>query len=171
MHTQFTLPFYDVRSYLLGVFDGEGCIATCRTTDRRRYWYLKATVSMTAKDVIDLFLQTWGGNYHKRKSRNPVSPPLHDWSLSAAAAIPFLEFAAEHSIAKSEQCRIALTLARSMARYSWNGQRRGVNLNRGKRVITDDEMEERNRLVLQIRALNGARSRFGVIASGPRIFD
>lgn len=165
MHEQCTLPFYDVRSYLLGVFDGEGCIATARTTDRRRYWYLHVTVSMTAKDVIDLFLQTWGGSYHQRKSRNPVSPPLHDWSLSAAKAIPFLEFAAEHSIAKREQCRLALILARSMFRYSWRGERKGVNLNRGQRVLTDEDMEERNRLVLQIRALNGARSRFGSVSS------
>lgn len=154
---------FDVKSYLLGVFDGEGCIGTGRQPakkDGSYNWFLNVTVGMASEEIVRLFIETWGGNYHKRSKLTTGGLTLHTWHLGSARAIPFLQYVAKYGIYKKDQAVIALKLARNMARYAQPGARKGVNVHGGESYITPEDRAERNDLVLEMRALAGARSRF-----------
>lgn len=116
---------------------------------------------MASKEAIDLFIATWGGAYYRRSKPTSGGLILHQVNLNSSKAIPFLEYAVEHSIVKQEQCRIALQLARNMAKYSWARENESFNPFKGKRYISDEDHAERTRLITEMRALMGARSRFG----------
>lgn len=152
------------KRYLVGVFDGEGCIATGKTHlkgEGRYTWYLAITVCMSCEPIIRQFIEVWGGNYHQRKGRTKGGLVMHQWHIASSRGIPFLEYLVEHSLCKREQAKLALELARNMAKYSWAGYRKGISLNRGERLLTEADRAERDRIVMDIRALQGARSRFG----------
>lgn len=149
----------DTKSYLMGVFDGEGNI--CTGKNRGRQWYLNLKVEMNSLAICELFQKEWGGSVYPRTKVTAGGLTLSTWYLGASKAIPFLEYAAEHSLTKREQAVIALQLARSMAKYNWPGYRKGTALSVGKRMISDEDQAERDRLVTELRSLMGARSRYG----------
>jgi hypothetical protein len=165
MLQQFTLPFYDNRSYLLGIFDGEGCVTTGRNNQGVPRWWLSLSVGMTSREVIEMFRAEWGGGVSARTKPTAGGLILYTWAISATNAIPFLEYAVQHSVVKHRQCVIALQMARNIAKYSWAGHRKGVAFSSGKRLLTAEDQAERDRLVAELRSLQGARSRFAAIVA------
>ncbi len=147
----------DTMSYLMGVFDGEGSI---NSYYQRGNWTLTCSVTMAAHDIVALFQKTWGGGIYIRKKPTAGGLILHQWYLSASKAIPFLEYAAENALYRRDRAKIALELARSMAKYSAKGGRMGANVSLGHKVISEEDRANRNRLVLELRRTAGARSRF-----------
>ena len=153
----------DAKSYLMGVFDGEGCVATGKGGSGA--WFVQANVTMASEAVCQLFQDTWGGSRSKRSKPTMGGLIMHTWSVNSSRGIPFLEYVVEHSLVKREQAAIALQMARNIAKYAERGYRRGIGLSRGARILTDEDHAERERLVMQIRALNGGRSRFAKVAT------
>jgi hypothetical protein len=146
----------DKLSYLMGLFDGEGTI--CPAFRRDGYISLHVAVQMAGKNVLEMFKEQWGGSVSTRPAK-PNRIELDTWTLTGSKAIPFLEFAKDNLLLKKEQARIALILASEMAKLT-SSKREGLSCGRGLRLISDADMDKRKSLALQIRALNGARSRF-----------
>lgn len=141
----------------MGVFDGEGCVS-CYF--HRGKWILTLTATIANEEITELFRTTWGGGVHVRKRPTAGGLTLRQWYISAVKAIPFLEYAVVNSLHRRRRFEIALELAQSMARYADPAVRRGHNIHAGGRVITPDDLAHREALVLELRALNGGRSRF-----------
>lgn len=141
----------------MGVFDGEGSVSTYQHNGR---WSLTVGLAMANEPITDLFKETWGGNIHVRKRPTTGGLILRHWYVSASKAIPFLEYAVENSMHKARRFEIALELALNMAKYAAPGARRGVNIGGGARCISPEDARNREKLVLELRSLNGGRSRF-----------
>lgn len=107
-----------------------------------------------------MFQAEWGGGVFQQKKPTKGGLMLWRWNIGASKAIPFLEFAVNHSIVKRKQAEIGLQLARLMSKYT-SESRRGVAASRGQKRITEEEHVLRGALVKEMRSLNGARSRFG----------
>lgn len=148
----------DVKAYLMGVFDGEGCVGTGKNSTGR--WFLQCSVSMACEPIIHLFVETWGGGWYRRSKPTVGGLILYTWAINSSKALPFLEYATEHSLAKQQACRIGLELATNMAKYVAPGFRKGINLHGGARMISDEDQARRTALVMELRSLQGARSRF-----------
>lgn len=151
----------DTESYLMGIFDGEGCVGTGKGGNGR--WYVQMSVTMASEDVCRLFMATWGGGISKRTKPTVGGLILWTWHINASHAIPFLEHVVQHSLVKREQARLALGLARNIAKYSWARKEDGFNPFKGGRFISEEDMAERERVIAQIRSLNGARSRYAAL--------
>ncbi|GAC1519361.1 MAG: hypothetical protein NVS2B16_25590 [Chloroflexota bacterium] len=157
----------DTKSYLMGVFDGEGCVGTGFSSGR---WALQLQVAMAWQPVCELFRQTWGGSCTARSRPTTGGLILWAWIVNSSKAIPFLEYAVEHSLVKRQQCILALELALLINNYSWAKRLIGPGTGGGHRFISDEEMALRANIVREIRSLNGGRSRFtGELPSGPRV--
>lgn len=155
---------FDIKSYLIGVFDGEGSISAYFS--KKGNTSLSINLSMANEEIIDLFRQVWGGGKHKKKTLTTGGLQLYQWYICASNAIPFLEYAKDVSRAKNKQAEIALKIAQEMSKYKIGaGTRKGVNLRRGESFISIEEKESRTKLVLEMRSLNGARSRFAPITT------
>lgn len=151
-------PDIDVRSYLMGIFDGEGCITGGYDKRDGRY-FLVVGVCMASEPITRLFAATWGGTYGPRARLTVGGLTLWDWRNHSAQAAPFLAYAAEHSISKRQQATLALGLAANISKYA-EARRAGFNPRSGGHVLGPDDHALRQHLVSEIRAINGARSRF-----------
>ncbi len=152
-------PDIDIDSYLLGVFDGEGCISG-GMDKRDKRWFLGATVALASEPICRLFQSRWGGGCTSRSQPTTGGLILWQWQLSGGRAAEFLEIVARCCLVKQEQARLGLSLAQNMAKYSEPGYRVGVALSSGERMITPEDHILRESCVRQLRSLNGARSRF-----------
>ncbi|GIM89298.1 sigma-70 family RNA polymerase sigma factor [Paractinoplanes toevensis] len=147
----------DTKSYLMGVFDGEGSV---NTYYQRGRWTLQVSVTMAAIEILELFRETWGGNLHIRKRKTAGGLTLGQWYIGSSKAIPFLEYAATNGMWRRRRVECALELARNMAKYTIPGVRKGINISQGGSFLTPEDHTLRERLVLEMRSLAGARSRF-----------
>ena len=141
----------------MGVFDGEGCISAYMSRHGR--WSLTICATLASEPVIDLFRAAWGGGKHKVKKLTVGGLQLFTWHISASTAIPFLEYAAQHALVKRQQAILGLSLAKEMQKYTV-GSRKGHRASSGIKLISQEEQATRTAIVLQMRALNGGRSRF-----------
>ena len=148
----------EMKLYLIGVFDGEGCI--CPSLRRDGYIGLFVSVKMASEEVIDLFIATWGGSKSKRIGAKSGYQDLYGWTLTGTTTGTFLEYAAEHSIVKKAQAQLGLQLVEFLTHYRAHDPL--VNRRLGQRCISEAEAGTRRNIAMSIKALNGARSRFGV---------
>lgn len=148
----------ELGSYLMGVFDGEGCITAGRNA--RGGWSLHVSVTMASETIVRLFQERWGGGVGKRSKITSGGLTLWSWQITGATAIPFLHYAIAHSYTKRQQAVVGLALAESTAKYRIPGARTGIKLSSRQRMISEEDLQMRTELVNQMRALNGARSRY-----------
>jgi hypothetical protein len=152
-----SLPI-DLRSYLIGVFDGEGCITA--GFNKNGGTYLIVSVTMCAEAVVRTFHRHYrSGNVGYRSQRTAGGLVLWYWQVTGATAIPLLEDLASVALVKRDQAILALALARNMARYA-RSRRDGFNPMLGRSLLTQDDRQQRVEIMQRIRALNGARNRF-----------
>lgn len=136
-----------VEHYLVGLFDGEGCITTA--VSKRGIPYVHVQVVITTPEIPCLFQEHWGGSVSARKltGRNRQ---MHVWRVTGSKARPSLESVSKYGRIKNRQAELALSLI-DLSRPSGG---------RGSYVVPPDEREERMSISNQIRSLNGARARF-----------
>lgn len=146
----------DTKLYLMGIFDGEGCI--CPSFRKDGYIALFVTVSMASEDVIDLFCATWGGSKGIREGQKKGYLRRYTWTMTGSTSIEFLQYVSEHSIVKVNQARYGLLLAQDLLRY--RGNRIGINNHGGERLFTNEDYQYRKDLAIKIKSFNGARSRY-----------
>lgn len=151
----------DAKSYLMGIFDGEGSITAYRNVWS---WRAKTTVVMTQAEAVLMFKDVWGGTYFQRAMRTKNGLIVHGWTVSGKSAIPFLEYAAENALIKRGQAIAALELTRSTAQWLEKGFRAGVSLKKGEHRISSDEQAKREVLALEIRRLNH-RTEYALLAA------
>jgi hypothetical protein len=133
--------------YLVGIFDGEGCITTAQSGERLPHVHVQVTIS--TREIVECLQREWGGSV---KDRRAISGrrQLFVWRLTGRAAEPMLRVIAARGLIKREQAILALQL------IALSGPSGG----RGTYRVSDDDRLERLRLSDAIRALNGARARF-----------
>lgn len=136
-------------AYMLGVFDGEGCISTCRNGGGRGAPGVHVQITMASQDVAELFAAHWGGSAKPRSSVTAGGLTLWVWRITGHRARWFLQLLAAHSLTKRKQADLAL----QMLSLTMSGPR-------GSRTLAPANATERERLAGEIRKLNGARSRF-----------
>ena len=149
----------DIDSYLLGVFDGEGSVTTGRGGEGG--WFVGVGVTMASEPICRLFQERFGGGVTRQKRLTVGGLQLWTWQLGGSKTIPILELLETQSLVKREQAILGLRMARSMARYRWARLGGEFDPTRGNRFLSPDDLAEREEIVACIRALNGARSRYG----------
>ena len=146
----------ELKIYLLGIFDGEGCI--CPSFRKDGYVALFVTVSMASEEVIDLLQNMWGGSKSMRRGAKAGYLDRFTWTMTGSRTIPFLEYASKRLITKRKQAEYALILAHDLTR--WKRERHGINNHAGEKCLTEADHARRREIGLKIKALNGARSRY-----------
>ena len=96
-------------SYLAGLFDGEGSVYVKQVTEKRKgknpckVWKIRMEMSMTDKNVMELFHETLGVGTLKERKFNTV--PAHykkqyRWTCSHRQALQVCKLFWPHSIVK-----------------------------------------------------------------------
>jgi hypothetical protein len=154
----------DVRSYLVGVFDGEGCITAGFARDGSTY--LVASVTMASETIVRLFhgyYQCGGVTCRSKLSAGGLR--LWTWQVFGGSSRPVLADIAALGLEKQRQAQIASALAANMAQYTTN--RDGFSPLRDGRRLLPQERAERVAIINALRALNGARNRFTATVVDP----
>jgi len=134
--------------YLVGLFDGEGCITIGYTKKDRVY--LKCSVEMSSPEAVEAFQARFGGYIYKRKLRG-ANQQTWQWTLSSMKCLPLLELVSSKGLVKRKIASLCLPVARSYIK---------------KHMQTDvpsDVKDMRIETMRQVRALNGARNRFATV--------
>jgi len=142
--------------YLAGVFDGEGSISAYLS--KNGGWVLRCGVGMTELHVVSLFHERFGGGLCIRNQKLKSGLRMKDWYIGGGNAVDFLKWVSIFCKIKNRQSEVALPLAEQIAKYNKKGARKG-KLPRSK-IISDKDQKERRCIAVQLRSLNGARSRF-----------
>jgi len=110
--------------YAAGFFDGEGHIAL-HISDRQhtngktyKRYQVECCVTQLEPDVLQMFVDEFGGYLYERKARATKSGEMHqrwDWKLTQQKCAAFLERIAPHLIVKQEEAHIALEFARTFS--------------------------------------------------------
>lgn len=87
-------------AYLAGFFDGEGCITVSKNGS------ISLGVVNTSKEVLDLFVERFGGVVQDRKQ--VVNKRQYVWRAYGETAVFILEKLLPHLIEKKEQALTAL---------------------------------------------------------------
>jgi hypothetical protein len=139
-------------AYLLGIFDGEGCITPCRNGSGRTY--IHVIVNMSSEEVVRLLERRFGGTVRSRPGLTAGGLTMWDWRVTGANAQPLLSLLARHSITKRHQARLALKML-ELTRAGGG---------RGNYIVTPGVAAERESIAAEIRSLNGGRNRFKAAA-------
>jgi|SRR5579859_2061882 len=95
--------------YLAGLIDGEGCIDARITKGVYVSPRLRITMASVAKPVLDMVVNTCGGNLTHMESTNPNWSDKYEWCASTyKTACPVLRNVVNHLILKKEQARLFL---------------------------------------------------------------
>lgn len=140
-------------AYLVGLFDGEGCISPVRSTSGRSYVHVQVTIASEA--VVRRFERRFGGAVTVRQAPTVGGLTLWIWRVTGHAAREALGLFAELSLTKHEQAALALRLLDLTAPGG----------GRGTYTVPHEVEADRERLADEIRALNGGRSRFAELTA------
>lgn len=110
----------DIRSYTLGLFDGEGCVSAYVN---HGHWTVVATLVIGSKAAVDLMKETWGGSVHVRPGTSVGGLVMCQWNASGRNAVEFFRYGAEHALVKREQMRLGLELAERIAHRHRKGRK------------------------------------------------
>lgn len=121
-------------AYLIGVFDGEGCVAISpgsRKYRERLHCHIQASVQMTNEYLPRLFQGTYGGRVYF-SSRTGNHNDVWKWMLSNQQARPLLEDIVKYGILKKPQAEVALRLLNLQ-----RANRRGHPISEGEKVLRE----------------------------------
>lgn len=157
-----TLPDVPILAYTAGLLDGEGSIqingAKNGTEGGRSYWTLSVQICSVGEDFLEGVRARWhniGAITYSKSRGSRAGRTIRNWRLYSAQAEWFLAAILPYLRLKQEQARIALEFRQYVApRKNW---------------LTPERLEQRERLALEMRALNartgkglGARKSVGV---------
>ena len=136
------------RAYMAGFVDGEGHIGIgllSTNTGRKRHT-LNVTVTNTHIEALNELSEIWGPKVVNLRQRQDNWRPTGDIKWNTGAAAEMLRELQPYLRIKKEQCRIALEYAETINRPRFHAK-----------YVEQDVWEERERLRLEIRALNSRR--------------
>ena len=125
--------------YVAGFIDGEGCIRAELRNPRLGNGVsvghrVILIVANTHRPVLEAMQERWGGSIYRRKNPGKV---LWVWHTGGPTARAVLEDVLPYLVVKKEQAETALKLIKTMR-------------NRGRAVLTDEEIRYREELRLQL---------------------
>lgn len=134
-------------AYLVGLFDGEGCITAVRRRPGDSYVHVQVTIA--SETVVRRFESRFGGAVTFRPRATAGGLTLWTWRITGHASRDVLRLLAGHSLTKRQQAQLGI----QMLGLTMKGPR-------GARTLRPDLRELRERIAGELRSLNGARSRF-----------
>lgn len=99
------------KSYLAGLFDGEGCIFIAKRIGKRTpHYILTCSICMTHRPLIDLLCEQFERKItiHKIDLRKPHCKRAFELVLSSEKAANFLRLVHDELLVKKEEARLAL---------------------------------------------------------------
>lgn len=136
------------KAYLAGVIDGEGCITAIRDIRKKRIEVtFQICVRMSARNVIELFSELYGGNVTVTKYKNNKWSTQYQWRASGERGEKLLWDILPYLRVKYEQAELYLK-----ARATFTGiYKNGVS---GRVSPSDIEMDQRLGYAHEIIMLN-----------------
>lgn len=106
MNTLISMEMDKVLYYLAGLIDGEGCV---HLTDDGKYANISISVSMTARDPVELLCKVFGGNITFREGRQANHRDQFRWTAAAQADVYRILLSLQGKvIVKAEQVKYGL---------------------------------------------------------------
>lgn len=138
----------DIKKYLAGFFDGEGCIYINKQrlkSNRKDYisYSGAVAVSNTQKEPLELFAKYFGSKV-RFYTEILNGQDRYFWRITSKQAVKFCKIMKDELLLKSEQAEIVIKLHETMKLHS------GIR-------ISDEEIKRREKLYLEIRELNKTR--------------
>lgn len=96
--------------WMAGFFDGEGWLDVHKTTTTKGYttWQLRAAITNTDRQLLEDFLEAFGGHIYRRKKVKTHHRETFTWVVGNEIALPFLKVMLPHVRAERNKARIAL---------------------------------------------------------------
>ena len=135
--------------YFAGFFDGEGTVRLAKTYYNRRasggrttYHKLHCSVTNSNKDILELYLDRFGGSVYERKGLPEHYKRIWIWTISTQKAFRFLEIIYPYLIEKKEQAMIVL-------------ENEAIISNRTGYLLPEEVSQHRERVYQKLRELKG----------------
>lgn len=154
------IPATDL-AYAAGLLDGDGCVSVSKTPMQKRSknqsFMVTVRISQKLEEIPLWLLAAFGGRIrtmgkHKATKRFDGSEvkfiPMFAWELYCQDAACFLEAIGPYLKMKQHRAHLAIDLAR---RHNRKGTKKGMQ---GLIALSEEEMAERTRLAVAIRAEN-----------------
>ena len=139
------------KSYIAGLFDGEGCIFIQCTGPRKGgipYYTLRATINMVHKPIIEMLAEQFDASIivHRKDKKNPKHRVSYEMCLNTTRARDFLAIVYDELVVKKEEARLAIEFQNHMNEY--RHKMLSMSLADTQKVI-----EYRERLRLRVKEL------------------
>ena len=112
------------KAYMAGIVDADGSISISTVAATKQY-VVKVAVTNTKVEMVNLFIEHFGGKLRKRKWKNSNWKDCYEWSLTANKAAGVIQIIMPYLIIKKRQGDLALRLNRAKravnrARCRWD---------------------------------------------------
>lgn len=97
----------DMRAYLAGIVDGEGCIGLYRNKGARTL-ILQFQIQMVDRRAMDIARFLYGGNVVRCAGQSSVKRPTWRWGVTGDRCVNFLKDILPFSVLKQTHIRLAL---------------------------------------------------------------
>lgn len=153
--------------YLAGATDGEGSIGITKHKRIERLtpaYEPRLQVGNTSKEMLDLFVKTFGGKLTPEKRLTQGGKDFYIWSIYGVSMVKALEAMLPFLIVKREQAKLVIALQQRI----WKRSER-VGDSKG---VSQSELLAREKLYQQIKKLTGRTRQLSldIKDSPPRLF-
>lgn len=135
-------------SYIAGLFDGEGTftISKARRKDYPDYSFEEIYITNSNKEIMNWLVENLGGSIRITRYGNKKWKNVYKWFLPAKMRVDFIKNIIPFVIIKKKQALLLLDFISLME--SQKAKIRGIN------GLTNSERNEREKILIQVRALN-----------------
>jgi hypothetical protein len=137
-------------SYLAGVTDSEGSIGIVKHKRKERLtpaYEPRLQVGNTSKEMLDLFVKTFGGKLTPEKRLTRGGKDFYIWTVYGVPMVKAIEAMLPYLIVKREQAKLVIALQQRIWKRS---QREGDS-----KGVSQSELEAREKIYLEVKRLTG----------------
>ena len=144
--------------YLAGATDSEGCLYIAKRRRKERFtpaYEPRLQVGNTSKEMLDLFVKTFGGRITPDKKLTKGGKTYYVWRILGISIVRALEAMLPYLIVKREESKLVIALQERIWRY-------GKRVGKTKR-ISPQEIEAREKLYKELKGLIGKQRQLKLI--------
>jgi len=134
-----------ILAYMAGVVDSDGSICIVSLAANKQY-VVKVAVTNTKIEMLNLFIDHFGGKVRCRKPKNPLWKNCYEWSLTACKGAEVIRMIKPYLIIKKRQADLTLRLNRTKRVVNSAKCRWDINYKTRKQKIYERLKEECGRL-------------------------
>ena len=136
-----------------GIVDGEGCLTIARQIRKNRpspAFRVTIQVANTNVDLLDPFVQAWGGNLYNHKEFRNEWADAYTWHCPDAKAKLFLETMLPYLRGKDKQAKLLLAFIADKKKFN----RHPIGKGKGSAPLGAEEIAWRESVWKKVRSLN-----------------